>query len=391
MTDPRIPDDGPGSFDHLGLDSLSDGVRPTTDQWAAIGTTATHRRQRRAWLLTAAAMVVLIVGTAAVVLGRSTDDSVSISVGNLGGDSFVLPPDGSTDITAARVVEGSVLFYTDPQGRSWVLRQDLPPELIDDLSGLGPTTGTTMIGPGAFEVAPFGTVRITCSGYWVNGDTSGTVVSARGPATAVFRVGARGAWLSSNQQIDGPCLVDDPVLQAVAELRVVDRPAYEEFISGLPTEGVGPPVGVTVPASLPSTTTGPEEAPADRGSAVAQITAAVAAWSLPSADGSFTNLEDGTAKAAEYAEMFDTAAKQSGAAQAGDSSGNRNRLSSVRFVTPERASITISLTAVLPTGTYTFPQEGEAILEDGRWVITYRTVINTLGRACTPPGGYDGC
>ena len=28
---------------------------------------------------------------------------------------------------------------------------------------------------------------------------------------------------------------------------------------------------------------------------------------------------------------------------------------------------------------------------DGRWVVTYRTVTNTLGRACLPPGGYDGC
>jgi hypothetical protein len=89
--------------------------------------------------------------------------------------------------------------------------------------------------------------------------------------------------------------------------------------------------------------------------------------------------------------MFATAATQSGADQAADRSGNTTSLSSVRFVTPERATITMALGAVLPTGTYTFSQEGEAVLQGGRWVVTYRTVTLTLGRACLPPGGYDGC
>lgn len=149
MTDPRIPDDGE-RLDGLGLETLSNDVRPTSRQWSAIATTAAHRRQRRTWLLAVAAMVVLVVGTAAVVLGRSGTESVNVSAGGLGAEARLLPPEDATDVTAARMEggdpaggTGSVILYTDTDGRPWVVRQGMPRQMVLDAEAQLVSTATT--------------------------------------------------------------------------------------------------------------------------------------------------------------------------------------------------------------------------------------------------------
>jgi hypothetical protein len=402
MTDPRIPDDD-GRLDDLGLETLSDGVHPSRSQWTAIESAAAQRRQRRTWLLAVAAMVVLVVGTAAVLVGRSGREGSDVGTGFASSATpWAIPPAGA-DVAWVTQEDGLATITYTIDGREYFLHQShfqadatqtsMYQEAVD--SQRAQLNGTTVDDP------TLGTVELLCSVLTRTGVGSadaplGTVQtaigSARGPTAATWTIGTSTYFLTPNPtgSESTDCGADDPdlegVLTAARALRYVDDATWEAFVAEHPQEG-----GVVAPATTATTAPPPEEAPADRASAVDQITAAVAAWSAPAADGSFPNLEDGTAKAPEYTELFDTAAKQSGAAQAGDGSGNASRLSRVRFVTPERASITMELTAKLPTGTFTFPQEGEAILQDGHWVVTYRTVITTLRRACIPPGGYDGC
>jgi hypothetical protein len=409
MTDDRFSDTEPAddALDGLGLESLTEGAHASADQWSAISSTAAHRRHRRAWILAAAAMVVLVVGTAAVVLNRTGDNGViDVAAGGLSADVRLLPPNDAVNVTAERLDGagstnglGSVIVFDDADGRSWVLRQGLPRQVLD-AQGHMPTDDTMAGGPGTVEVAPFGTVWLTCAGYASAGDTTGSAITWVGPATALFAFGDGAAFVSPNTDgtsgSDAACTADDAVVDAVRGLRVVSLAEYEKFLGTVPvsipevTQTIigGNDGGVQAPVTA---STLPEDPPADRGSAEEQIAAAVAGFSDQAADGSFPNLEGGTAKATEYGEMFDLARRQSGADQGGDLGGNTSKVSRIRFVSPERASITIEFTAKLPTGTFTFGQEGEAILQDGRWVVTYRTVTTTLRRACVPPGGYDGC
>lgn len=413
MTDPRIPDHDE-DLDGLGLETLSDGVRPSRSQWAAIEAAAARRNTgRRPWMISAAAAVVLVLAVAGVLVARSGREGPDVSTGFGGrpGDTYVLPPEGSSVIALFADPSTWFIQYADPQGQAWLLSSN-------SISGMDPSyEGPVPLGAAA-TVSPFGLTLFTCSysasagpGPSAGPAPSDTAPTATGTIIAVEPV--RASWGADTQgaslvpvsiipvwdfqpaPVEQPCVAPtgpDPSL--VAQMSLLRRVSFAEWSTFLADNGAvrttNPPAppGVVVPAS---TTTVPEDPPADRGSAEDQIAAAVAAWSRPADDGSFPNLEDGTTKAAEYTGLFDTAAKQSGAAQAGDGTGNASRLSRVRFVTPERASITMELTAKLPTGTFTFPQEGEAILQDGHWVVTYRTVTTTLRRACIPPGGYDGC
>jgi len=407
MSDPHVPDDGE-SLDGLGLGSLSDGVRPTPDQWTAISTSASHRRQRRTWLLGVAAVVVLVVGTAAVLLGRSDGDSVTISASGVPADGYVLPPEDAT-ILSAREADGAYAFTYEHDGAFYSL---------SSMNAGGPTT-LPLPDVLAFTyptvIEPFGTIYLSCAVYESAASTGVTVgtaiddsevsqatllpdrpVTFSGPVTANWLMPTSYMTLRPMSGDDEPCTppvgADPDLVAALGGLRIGTRSDLDALL-GRPISDEPSDVPATVaPApSVITPTTAAEEPPEDRGSAVEQIAAAVAGFDDRAADGTYPNLEDGTAKAAEYAEMFDTASRQSGATQAGTDEENTSRLSRVRFVTPERASITIEFTATLPTGTYIFPQEGEAILEDGRWVVTYRTVTTTVGRACVPPGGYDGC
>jgi hypothetical protein len=400
--DPSDDDLSPTAFDGLGLGSLADDVRPSRAEWSAMVVAASerHGQGRRPWLISAAAVVVLVVAVTGLVIARSGREQPDVVAGFGSTDTRLLPPANARDVTAVRIPDdgsgggaGSVIFFTDDAG-AWVLRQGLPAQIVDQARSWA-TTPTTA-GSGFAVTSKFGDTWLSCSGLISAGSASAdgsstTVVTLTGPATALFLVGGSGAWVSpnitGNEPASQPCTDQDPVLGTVDGLRVVGTAEFEQFLGTVPvsTPEYGPATSLSAPTTLP------DDPPADRGSAEEQIRTAVAAWNQTDADGSFPNLEAGTEKSAEYAEMFDTAAKQSGAAQAGDGSGNSNSVSTIRFVTPERAAIVMSLTAKLPTGTFTFPQDGEAILQDGRWVVTYRTVINTLRRACTPPGGYDGC
>jgi hypothetical protein len=409
MTDPRIPEDdlGAESFEGLDLESLADGVHPGSGQWATIGAAASHRRHRRTWLLAVSAVLVLLAGSATVLLGRSNDDSVSISAGSIPADAFVLPPKDAT-ILSARESGGAYAFTYQHDGTFYSLsttvtqgQTTIPPP--DVLAYTFPATTDT-----------FGTIYLSCAVYAtaVPSDvTVGTSVDDRevtqatipddrpvtfsGPTTANWLLPTQYVTLRPMAGDDEPCTPptepDVELLSAVDDLRLGTRSEWEELLGRSISDGPSdvPATAPTVPSAI--TPGAPEDAPADRGSAEEQIAAAVAGFNDQAADGSYPNLEAGTTKAAEYREMFDLAARQSGATRAGDDSDNTSKLGQVRFVTPERATITIDFTAKLPTGTFTFLQQGEAILEGGNWVVTYRTVITTLGRACTPPGGYDGC
>jgi hypothetical protein len=274
---------------------------------------------------------------------------------------------------------------SDPLGITGATTVD---QVVQDSLGL--VRGTPVTLPG------IGTAYLGCAGLQGGSDDGSRRAVPTGPSAVTWTAPGSSYHLTGLPYATEPggCGLDDPdpsaLLALVTVMRYVDGAGWRAFLdehSDVTDQTIG---GVTVPASAPPTTL-PEDPPADQRSAEDQIAAVVAGWDHKAADGTYPNLEDGSAKAAEYAEMFATAATQSGADQAADKSGNTTKLSNVHFVTPQRATITMAMGAVLPTGTFTFTQEGEAILQDGRWVVTYRTVTTTLGRACLPPGGYDGC
>lgn len=412
-SEPSADDLSPAAFDGLGLGSLSDDVRPSRSQWAAIEAAADRRHTgRRPWLISAAAVVVLIVAVAGLAIARSGTEDVDLATGvGVGGGpdgTFLLPPEESSVIALYADQDGWYIQYMEFDGHVWFLASS-------SISGMDPAyEGPVPLGT-ASQVRPFGLTYFQCSPGYVPGTArtdgtasgSGSVVGVE-PVRATWGAGYPGAtlvpssdipfWAQQPPAVEQPCVdPTEPVASLTEQMSKLRRVSFAEWAKFLADNGdvrstdpTAPPAPKLVEPS-PSTTTVVETPPADRVTAEDQIRAAVADWKRQAADGSFPNLEAGTEKAAEYAEMFDTAARQSGAAQAGDGSGNTNSVTSIRFVDPDRATITMSLTAELPTGTYTFLQEGEAIIEDGRWVVTYRTVTTTLGRACTPPGGYDGC
>ena len=61
-------------------------------------------------------------------------------------------------------------------------------------------------------------------------------------------------------------------------------------------------------------------------------------------------------------------------------------LTNATFTAPDRATITFDAAAHLPSGDYHFAVPGTALLQDGRWVISYDTIATMVGRACTPTG-----
>jgi hypothetical protein len=412
MTDPRNPDDlGPDAFDGLGLESLTEGAHATSAQWSAITRDAGRRRQRRSWMVAAAALVVLVVGTAAVVLSRQgTDGSVDIasSGAGLGSEQYLIPPEDSS-VSDVWVDGPAYSFAYTSEGVAWKLQAQGSTPGTTDPSSSGDHLAdiTAALGGRPFEVPALGTVYPQCSGYTMETDGSAdtiavTAARGNGPVTAAWRMGGAlaGLYQMAPSDIGEPCPIaqgpGDVLLRALEGLRVVDQKTFDRYVAEQrddQSDGTVLLTTTTTSTTSTSTTTTPTEvdASADPRSAEEQIAAAVADWQRRDASGSFVYLEDGTEKAAEYAEMFALAARQSGADQDDGSVEDTAEVRRLQFVTPERARFTIEFTSTLPTGQYTFGQEGEAILEDGRWVVTYRTVTNTLGRACLPPGGYDGC
>ncbi len=399
------------AFDGLDLDALSEGVHATPTQWSTIASAASARRRRRTWMVAAAAMVVLVLGSAAVVLNRQGDDAtIDLATGGSTNDTYVLPPEDATVLQAWVMGDSYGFQYRDTQGKVMILRR-YSTDFGDTVAVM--ERWRSELGALVVDIPPFGSVAVACSNASISasgdGTSAGTMVTGyRGAPMSMWMQGSYAMNLVPDGNTEDPCTPptggDLPIVSSTAALRVVEQPAWDDYIAGLGAlvHRIDPSMADSVAQAasgstmVPSTsiapsTTVPEQPPTDRASAEEQIAAAVAGFDVQAADGSYPNLEDGATKAAEYQQMFATAARQSGAAAAGDGSGNRTELSRLTFVSPERASITMELTAVLPSGTFTFGQQGEAILQDGRWVVTYRTVITTLGRACTPPGGYDGC
>ena len=398
----RPRDDGPApddSFDDLDLGALSDGVRPTSGQWAEITDTAAHRRRRRAWLLSAAALVVLVLGTAAVVLGRdSSDRTVDIAAGGLGSDQFVIPPEDATDVNITSDAESYHLLYLH-DGTPWQITVVAPGASGTDgtIPADAAAQASELSGGRAISTTNLGTVYTACAGWWITAGHAGTtsVPTFSGPPVINWMQGSRLARLmpAGGQDFSAACELTagataDLELE-VAQLRVVDAEEFQRYLAGDDGQPPVTPLLEETPVEPSPATTLPDDPPADRGSAEDQIRAAVESLTTVGEDQTFPYLEDGTTRAAEYRDMFDTAARQAGAPPPDGQPPTVFTLASVRFLTPERAQISMDMDTRLQSGTYQFSQGGEAILQDGRWVITYDTIARMLSRACTPPGGVS--
>jgi hypothetical protein len=420
--DPSEPSDdalSPAAFEGLGLGSLSDDVRPSVSQWAAIEATADRRGTgRRPWLISAAAVVVLIVAVAGLVIARSGSEDPTVSTGFGGGggpgDTYLLPPEGSSVIALFADPSTWFIQYVEPDGHVWLLS-------ASSISGMDPTyTGPVPLGTAA-QVSPFGLTYFQCSyslsagpgpssgaSPYDTAPTSTGTINAVEPVRATWGAGYPGAslipttnvpfWASQPAPVEEPCtLPTAPVASLAEQMSKLRRVSFAEWSAFLADNGevrttnpTGPPT-VSSEVAPNASTTVVEDAPTDRASAEEQIAIAVAALAGPYDAESFPYLEDGTSRAAEYRRMFDTARRLSGAEPVDGRPATDFSLVSVRFTAPDRATIVMGLHTRLPTGEYDFSQDGQAILQDGRWVISYDTVARMLGRACLPPGGYDGC
>jgi hypothetical protein len=396
------PDD---ALPEIDLGTLADGVRPTDAQWAEITDTATHRRHRRAWLLSAAALVVLIAGTAGVVVVRDgTTGTIEVAAG---GDpapfAYVLPPEGATVADPEErfayysysfAYEGRTYFFggahagvvpDDPGSVSgFTAPTELPAGLAQvEVDGLGTVTfacPSDLLPPGYQPSAssPDGTVPLTEDGveWWL-----------AGPPQALWSMGGYAASLSE-RGVEGLCdPADQPdgTLEAtLRQMRTGGRAEWELLLS--PSE---PELDSESHPGTTSPTTPPEAPPEDRGSAEDQIRAAVERLTTSAEDETYPYLEDGVARANEYTQMFETAGRQAGARPVDGQPTTDFSLGWVRFDSPERARFSMDMDTRLQGRSYQFSQDGAAIVQDGRWVITYDTIVRMLSRACLPPGGVS--
>ena len=368
MTDSQNPDDlGPEAFEGLGLELLTEGAHATSAQWSAVATDAGRRRQRRSWIVAAAALMVLVVGSATVLLAQTGREGVEVATGSNGSagpsPAYVLPPADATDVAFAydpvmqQELTTSFTYVVD--GATWTLYLDgsesgvtVPaPErnpLADAAAALGGTP---------FLTSSVGTVYPLCS-QWeqagpVDDGTTGTTgparaVNARGPVIGAWRLaeGLRTGRLQPGVPVlqagDDPCEIESAPTQelrtALERLRPATREEFDTYVADLldPEPEMAELTTTTSTTSTSSTTTTPTEVdgPADPRSPEEQIVEAVGDWQRRDASGSFVYLEDGTEKAAEYAEMFDLAARQSGADQDDGSVEDSAEVSRLEFVTP---------------------------------------------------------
>ncbi len=404
--DPADDDLSPAAFDGLGLGSLSDDVRPSRSQWADVEAAADRRGTgRRPWLISAAAVVVLIVAVAGLVVARSgTEGPDVVAGGGVGGGpdgTYLLPPDGSSVIGVYADPDRWYIQYAEPDGHAWFLSSLT-------ISGLDP--GYVGLYPLGFagQVSPFGLTLFQCSpGY-------GPGVPPVEPVRASWGAGYPGAsliptsttpwWAQQPPTVEQPCVEPTaPVASLTDQMSKLRRVSFAEWAKFLADNGevrttnpTGPPtptteVSTTTTTVTSTTTTAVDATPADPGSAEDQIRAAVEQLAGPYDVETFPYLEDGTTRAAEYRQMFATAGRQSGAQAVGGQPATDFSLLTVRLTAPDRATILIGMHTRLPSGEFDFTQDGGALLQDGRWVISYDTIARMVGRACLPPGGYDGC
>lgn len=402
---PSDDDLSPAAFDGLGLGSLADDVRASASQWAAIEAAAARRGTgRRPWLISAAAVVVLIVAVAGLVIARSGTEDVDLATGfnGAGGPdgTYLLPPEGSSVIALYADPDRWFIQYVEPDGHAWFLASNT-------ISGFDPGyEGPVPLGF-AGQVSPFGLTLFQCSpGY-------GPGVPPVEPVGASWGVGYPGAslrptsttpfWARQPPAAEQPCVEPTaPVASLAEQMSMLRRVSFAEWAKFLADNGevrttdpTAPPATAPIepnpPSTSSSTTTVVDGAPAVPGSAEDQIRAAVGQLAGPYDAETFPYLEDGTSRAAEYRQMFATAGRQSGAQAVDGRPATDFSLLTVRFTADDRAAILIGMHTRLPTGEYDFTQDGGALLQDGRWVISYDTIARMVGRACLPPGGYDGC
>ncbi len=259
----------------------------------------------------------------------------------------------------------------------------LPQVEIPDLGTVTFVCPSDLVPPGYQPSA-----TVLSSSETVPTDSNGIEWWLQGPPQAVWTMGEYEASLSSSS-FDGLCdpgdQPDAELLAMLGRLRLGTHADLQEVLADVADPDALPAEVTTVPTT--TTTTTAQNPPADRRTAEEQITAAVAGLQDRDADGSYPNLEDGVSRADQYASAFALAAAQSGADQVADPRSGPFTLRDLTFTSSERATITFDAGAHLPSGDFTFAISGNAVLQDGRWVLTYDTIADMVGRACLPPGG----
>lgn len=359
----RPPDDDDEDLDVPDLGVLGEGVTPSYDQWQSIVAEAGHRRSRRAWVLSAAAAVVLIAIAATVVLTRS-GESGDLATG--GGDTpealYVIPAEGSVVTSSQLVPEpmgGYLINYSDDSG-GWSM-QAIPTRLEPSTPVTDPPVTTPTI---TMESARFGTIQVFCSAT-----DAATGSQLPYPPTASFRIGGHTVLLRGGEP-EPPCDPGTPAASAllaqIDRLRVVDEAGLRAFL-GITTDDE-PLVTSTPPELQPGTTTLASD-PVEQGDDRAQIEAAINGFDTQAADGTWPYLEDGVARAAEYKARQDAGSAAVGRT-AEDKAGQVHTIISLTFVSDDEADVHFDIAVTLHGQRSTYQHVARVFRQDGHWVMS---------------------
>jgi hypothetical protein len=226
---PHLPDDDldAGSFDGLGLETLTEGVHSTRAGWAEIESTASTRRHRRAWLASAAAVVIFVLIAGVIGFASSRDDIGSVDTLNRPGRLFPIPPADASSVTTSvlgRTSDGSIVYGFDYDGGQLDdLRLATASVSADTASTAGPTIPPEW--PVPFEVLPFGEVYVVCGAA----AAAGQPVDSGSPETALWAADHSHASLSRPSTQEAPCVSGSPEAPILAELRRVRLVPDDEF------------------------------------------------------------------------------------------------------------------------------------------------------------------
>jgi hypothetical protein len=380
----------------LDLGVLADGVDPSPGQWDAISAVAAHRRHRRSVVLSAAAVLVLIAGTATVLLSRTADDGVQLATGGTSGALYVIAPDSVSLAHSSPLRPGNayLVLYGD-DSLAWSLES----HSVTSAEPLVDSTEVPRDDPrlerATIETEQFGAVRLLCRAIEVGeyGYTTERAMTLLLGAEWQFEgnLVVLRADLSARQGPSEKCSdsLAVPTLAAqIDRLRVVSEAELHQYLRRDDGEVVSPPTS-TPPELQPSstTTTIPEDDPAELGDTEALIEAAVKGFDQPADDGTWPHLEDGVARADEYRQRQAAAEEQAGMT-AVDDPDKVHEVVSITFESDEAAVVQYDITVTLPGGRVTVPHRHRFIVQDGVWKMSYDSYLQLSGLACTSPGGY---
>jgi hypothetical protein len=217
----------------------------------------------------------------------------------------------------------------------------------------------------------------------------GSARTLTSPQTAQLVVGDSSIVLWSETTLEGACAIDGAGVVALVDqinrLRLVSLEELRQYL------GVDEQTPVTsTPPELQPPTTSPENPPGDAEAARAEIADLIHDYTEPAADGTYPKLEDGVARADEYREILALMRRRAGTDLVPEPQPNIATLTSIQFTSPTEAIVVWDNEVTLPgaSGAH-FSTQGRALLQDGRWVMSYDTIQYILERACIPPGGHD--